>query len=217
MKRSMNRLVWGIAIGVWAVCAAQAQVAGPGAQGSRMPGAWAGASEEASRPAGTLPELDLRALKVQLAAFERIVNDDITQAFASPFALLQDVKGTYLPQFGAVFHLEVNLHPLRMISMFSRKPYTAEELQIAREAKLQRVRDLKARLSALLLEHGTKLTEVPVDQNVAVVVHLFNLPSESEGLPTQLIMETSRGALLEAQAARMPVAEFEKRQVFLEF
>ena len=217
MKRSMNKLVWGIAVWVLAASAASAQVAGPGAQESRVPGAWAAASAEGSRPAGTLPELDLRALKVQLVAFERIVNRNMTQAFASPFALLQDVKGTYLPEFGVVFHLEVNLHPLRMISMFDRRPYSEEELRKAREAKLERVRELKTRLSALLLEHGTKLTEVPVDQNVAVVVHMFNLPSESEGLPTQLVMETSRGALLEAQAKRMPAAEFEKRQSFLEF
>jgi hypothetical protein len=169
-------------------------------------------------PAGTLSELDLRALKVQIEAFQGVVNRDVSQAFAQPFVLLQDTKGTYLPQFGAVFHLEVNLHPLRALSMFDLRPYTQEELRTVREAKLAKIRDLKARLSALLLEHGAKLTEVPSDQSVALVVHLFNLPSEmSEGVPTQVILETSRRALLEAQAQKIPAAEFQKRQAFLEF
>jgi len=214
MKRSMNKLVWGIAVWMLAASGASAQVAGPEVRRSRAPAALELARERESRqPSG----IDLRALKAQLEAFQSIVNRDIAQTFAQPFVLLQDTKGTYLPQFGVVFHLEVNLHPLRMLNMFDRRPYTEEELQKAREAKLEKVGELKTRLSALLLEHGTKLTEVPADQNVAVVVHLFNLPSESEGLPTQLVMETSRGALLEAQAKRMPAAEFEKRQSFLEF
>jgi hypothetical protein len=98
------------------------------------------------------------------------------------------------------------------------RPYTDEELRDARQAKLERVRDLKALLSALLLEHGGKLTEVPADQNVAVIVHLFNLPSEmTEGLPTQVVLETSRGALLEAQSQGLRAAEFQTRQTFLEF
>jgi len=216
MKQSMNRLVWGIAIGVWAVCGAQAQVAGTEAQASRTAEAWASAGAEDARPAGTPQEPDLRAVKEQLVEFQRIANQEITQAFANPFALLQDAKGTYLPGFGAVIHMEVNLHPLRMLSIFGQRT-TERELQKAREAKLKRVSELKAWLSGLLLEHGAKLTEVPADLKVAVVVDLFNLPSESEGLPTQVVVETSRRAVLEAQAKQMPVEEFEKRQEFLEF
>ena len=214
MKRNMNKLVWAVAIGAWATCAAQAQLGGPEAPGGSAPAAW---DSTELRPAATLPELDLRSLKVQLEAFQSIVNRDIAQAFTQPFVLLQDAKGTYLPRFGAVFHLEVNLHPPRLLSIFEMRPYTDEDLRKRRETKLEKVRELKTRLSALLLEHGPKLTEVPADQNVAVVVHLFNLPSESGGLPTQLVMETSRRALLAAQAQRMPAAEFEKRQSFLEF
>jgi hypothetical protein len=217
MKRNIARLVGTLAMGVWAVGAAQAQVGGPEAPRGRMPAALDLARERDARRAAAQPEIDMKALKVQLTAFEQIVNRDMAQAFPSPFALLQDVKGAYLPGFGVVFHLEMNLHPLRMISMFDRRPYSAEELQKAREAKLERIRELKARMSALLLGHGSKLTEMPADENVAMVVHLFNLPSESEGLPTQLVLETSRRELLEAQAQRMPAAEFEKRQAFLEF
>lgn len=197
MKPSRNRMAWTLAVVVWAACAGQAQVKGPGAR----------------------PGVDLSALKTQLEAFQGVVNRDIAQAFAQPFVLLQDTKGTYLPQFGVVFHLEVNLHPLRSLNMFNLQPYTEEELQKARAAKLEKVRELKTRLSALLWEHGTELADaLPADQNVAVVVHLFNMPSEKGGgLPTQVVMETSRKALVEAQAKQLPAAEFEKQQAFLEF
>ena len=219
MKQSMSKLVLGITVWVLAASGAQAQVAGPGAQRSRVPAALDVARERESRQTGTQPGIDMSALKTQLEAFQGIVNRDIAQAFAQPFVLLQDTKGTYLPQFGIVFHLEVNLHPLRSLNMFDLRPYTKEELQKAQEAKIEKVRELKGRLSALLLEHGTELAEaLPADQNVAVVVHLFNMPSErGEGLPTQLVMETSRRALVDAQAQRTSVAEFEKQQAFLEF
>ena len=166
MKRNMAGLVWTFAIGMWAAGAAQGQVGSAGGPGSRAPGAWEAAGGTVSRPARTLPELDLRALGVQFEAFQAIMNRDIAQAFEQPFVLLQDTKGTYLPGYGAMFHLEVNLHPLRTMNMFNMQPYTAEELRKAREAKLAKIRELKTRLSALLLQHGTKLTEVPADQNV---------------------------------------------------
>ena len=218
MKYGLIVLVCWIAIALWAGGVAQAQVGRPGAPPMAPTTAVDREIQPAVRPAGTLPELDLRSLRVQLEAFQGIVNRSIAQAFEHPYTLLQDAKGSYLPRFGVVFHMEVNLHPLRLISPFDMRPYTPDELQRARETKLERIRELKARLSALFLEHGTKLTEVPPDQSVAVVVHLFNLPSEqSEGLPTQVVMETTRGALLEAQAQRMSAAEFQKQQVFLEF
>ena len=162
--------------------------------------------------------VNLQALRTQLQVFQDLLNRNIRQAFATPFSLLQDTKGSYLPNFGAVFHLEVNLHPLRLITPFDMRPYTAEELEKARDSKLERVRQLKSQLSAFLLEQGGRLSEIPADQNVAIVVHLFNLPSEqTESLPTQLVIETSRGTLLEAQAQRLSAEEFRKKALFLDF
>ena len=202
-----------VALSLWAGTVSYAQ-----AQGKPPATTLDRAGQGAAQAARTLPEVDLRALKVQLQVFQDIVNRNMQQSFEQPFTLLQDAKGSYLPHFGAVFQLEVNLHPMRLISPFDMRPYTPEELRKARDAKLERVRELKTRLSALLLEHGVKLSEVPPDQGVAIVVHLFNLPSEqSEGLPTQLVMETNRATLLDAQAQRMTVAEFQKRELVLEF
>ena len=218
MKRNRIRLGWALAIGMLAAGTARAQVTETMAQAGRAPAALIVAKDRDSRGATAQVRIDMSALKTQLEAFQGVVNRDISQAFAAPFVLLQDTKGTYLPRFGVVFHLEVNLYPLRSLNMFDLRPYTEEELRQARDAKLAKVRELKTRLSALLLEHGTALTEMPADENVAVVVHLFNMPSEkSQELPTQLVMETSRQSLLEAQAQKVPAAEFERQQTFLEF
>ena len=215
MQHYLVRATLLIAASLWAGTDSYAQTQGkPPASATTLDRT----GQVASQAARTLPEVDLRSLKVQLQVFQDIVNRNMQQSFEQPFTLLQDAKGSYLPHFGAVFHMEVNLHPLRLISPFDMRPYTPEELRKARDAKLERVRELRTRLSALLLEHGVKLSEVPPDQGVAIVVHLFNLPSEqSEGLPTQLVIETNRATLLDAQAQRMTVAEFQKRGLVLEF
>lgn len=179
---------------------------------------WVATAEEGRATGQALLGVDLRVLKEQMNSFQNLLNRSIQESFEQPFSLLQDTKGSYLPNFGVVFHLEMNLHPLRLISPFDMRPYTPEELRKARADKLQRIEGLKDRLSELLLEQGAKLTALPPEQRIAVVVHLFNLPSEqSDDLPTQLVMETSRQTLLDSQAQRLTAKEFQKWQIVLEF
>jgi hypothetical protein len=157
-------------------------------------------------------------LRSQLRLFQEYLNSNLQATFVDPYALLQDVKGTYLPRFGVVFHMELNLHPMRTLTMFGLQPYTEEELQQVRESKLRRIVQLKQSLSDLLLERGTELTAVPSEQSVAVVVHMFNLPSErTEGFPTQLVIEVRRGDLTAAKTQRMTQEEFRKLVATLEF
>ena len=163
-------------------------------------------------------QVDLRALRQQLQSFQDVLNRNVQQNFEHPFALLQDAKGIYLPWFGVAFHMEVNLYPLRMISPFAPEPYSAEELRKAKESKLERIRQLKEQLRQLLLEHAVDLGAVPGEQNVAIVVHLFNLPSErSDDLPTQLVIGASRQALLDYQAHRLTAEDFRNREFSLDF
>ncbi|MBI4465020.1 MAG: hypothetical protein HY647_09975 [Acidobacteria bacterium] len=163
-------------------------------------------------------EVDLRIVKSQLETFQGLLNRNIQQSFEQPFALLQDAKGTYLPNFGVAVHLEVNLNTLRLLSPFDMRPYTAEELKKARESKLERIRELKKLLGRFLLEHGALLEAVRPEQNIAIIVHLFNLPSEqSEDLPTQVILEINRQMLLESKIQRLTAEDFEKKVTFLAF
>lgn len=161
--------------------------------------------------------VDLHALKAQLDTFQNVLNRSIQQNFEQPFSLLQDAKGIYLPGFGVAFHMEINLHPLRLAMPFDLHPYTPEEIRKAKEDKLDRIRQLKTRLSELLLEHGGELSAMAPEQNIAIVVHLFNLPSEGRDLPSQLVMTVNRRMLLDYQSRRLTAEQFQKAGSVLEF
>ena len=171
-----------------------------------------------SAPAAPLAAAQLATLRAQVEEFQVLINRDLQSALDHPFGMLQDPKGIYLPRFGVVFHMELNLAPIRMISMFDIRPYTEEELQQTRGAKLQRIRELKAHVSELLRVHGAELSAVPQEQSVAVAVHLFNMPSErTEGLPTQIVIEVSRDMLAESQAQMVSAEEFRSKISILDF
>ena len=162
--------------------------------------------------------VDLRMLRQQMSGFETMVNRNVQQMFEGPFSLLQDTKGIYLPGYGVAFHLEANLYPMRLLSPFDpRGGYSAEELQKAKQDKLVRIQQLKTKLGELLLEHGNELNAMAPEQNIAIVIHLFNLPSESHDLPTQLVISITRNMLLDYQNRRLTAAEFQKTGSFLEF
>lgn len=164
-------------------------------------------------PAG----VDAAALKRQMQQFQGILNQNLQQSFEQPFGLLQDIKGIYLSRYGVAFHMEVNLVPLRALSMFDYRPHTEGELRRTRELKLQRIRQIKASVSDLLLAHAQEFSAVPLEQQVAVVIHLFNLPSErTEGLPSQVVIEVSRQALAEASSQAASAEEFRQQVSFLE-
>ncbi len=177
----------------------------------------ASSSEKGGR-APLLTEVDRRSLKNQIQIFQDILNRSIQQTFERPFSLLQDAKGMVLPGFGVAFHLEVNLHPMRLISPFDLRPYTPEELQKVQESKEERIQQLKNTLSELLLGHGGSLNAMRPDDNLAVVVHLFNLPvEEDEGLPMQVGIVVRRRTLLDYQARQLTAEDFRQKESFLEF
>jgi hypothetical protein len=177
-----------------------------------------GVSPVADQPSATSgTNVDLRALKSQMEAFDSVLDRSIQQNFQQPFSLLQDAKGSYLPGFGVAFHLEVNLLPLRLQMPFDARPYSPEELRKGKEAKLERIHQLKSHLSAFLLEHGGSLSAVAPDQNMAIVVHLFNMPSEARDLPTQLVITVTRQMLLDYQNGRFTAEQLQKTGSVLEF
>jgi hypothetical protein len=196
---------------LWSIQAVQAQVPTKAASAEML--------DEVTQVSGVSPtNVDLHALKGQIEVFENLLNHGIQQAFGDqPFSILQDAKGSYLPGYGIAFTMEVNLHPLRLITPFDMRPYSAEELRKARDTKLARIRQLKNQLTQLLLEQGSSLNAMAPEQNIALVVHLFNLPSESADLPTQLSMSVDRRMLLDYQGRRLTAAEFQKAGTFIEF
>ena len=187
---------------------------------AQLPGGATNGNSPSGEEQGTAlkrENVDFHALKSQLEMFQNMLNRSIQSAFEQPFSILQDAKGIYLPGFGVAFHMEVNLQPVRLLMPFDMRPYTPDELQKAKAAKLERIRQLKTLLSELLLEHGGTLSAMAPEQNVAIVIHLFNLPSESRDLPTQVVITINRRMLLDYQARRLTAEEFQRAGSVLEF
>ena len=138
-------------------------------------------------------------LKRQMQQLERAVNTSLQQMFGNrPFAVLQEPKSAYLAGFGVVVHAEVNLYPMRFISPFSRDPFSEKELKTERQQKQKRLQQLQSRLRELLLTESAGLTQLGAEENLAVVIHLFN-PRPYPEIPGQVVLQAQRKALLELQ------------------
>jgi hypothetical protein len=132
------------------------------------------------------------ALMRQMRIVQAVIDESMAQTFALPFGLLETTKGTYLPDFGVVFSLEVNLYPTRVPGPFDPRPLNKEELEKARKTKLERIGIIKDSIPRLLADHASGLRDLSPEESVAVVVHLFHFQAEGEKLPTQLIVEVKK-------------------------
>ncbi len=159
---------------------------------------------------------NLSALKGEMKVFEAVINETMVQTFAPPFGLLEKAKGAYLPGFGIVFSLEVNLTPVRPLSPFNMQPLSKEELAKAQKMRRERLGVIKTAVPRLLADHGGGLRDVSSDESVAVVVHLFPLPYEDEKLPSQIVLEVKKSDLDQYSERKLSYAEFEKKVSVLE-
>lgn len=136
------------------------------------------------------------SLKGEIKVLEAVIDQTMAQTFAPPFGLLEKTKGAYLPDFGLVFSLEVNLYPTRMPSPFDSRPVSKEEVETARKKKLERIETIKKSVPRLLADHAGGLRDVNPDESVAVVTHLFALQTEEDkSLPGQLVVEVKKSDL----------------------
>ncbi len=154
---------------------------------------------------------NLSALKGEMKVFEAVINETMVQTFTAPFGLLEKAKGTYIPDFGVVFTLEVNLSPVRTLTMFNMQPLSKEELARARKTKLDRLGLIKTTVPRLLADHAAGFREVSSDESVAVVVHLFPLPDEDEKFPSQVVMEVKKADIDLYSERKLSYGEFEKK------
>ena len=136
--------------------------------------------------------LQAGALKAQMKVLEAVINETLGQTFAPPFGVLEKAKGSYLPDFGVVFSVEVNLYPMRVPNPFDMRPSSKEELEKARKAKLERIGIIKQAVPRLLADHASTLRELSANDSIAVVVHLFDTPTEGENLPSQIVIEVKK-------------------------
>jgi hypothetical protein len=140
---------------------------------------------------------DHPALLRQMRVVQAVIDETMGQTFPPPFGLLEKTNGTYLPGFGVVFSLEVNLYPLRVPTPFEPRPLSKEELDKARRVEIQRIETIKKTIPRLLADHARGLREIKVDDSVAVVVHLFRIGLQDDKLPSQLVFQVKKSDLEE--------------------
>ena len=114
-------------------------------------------------------------------------------------------RSGYLDGFGAVFALEVMLVPVQGLSPF-RPSVTEKEKRELNLRKRQRLEDLE------VVAEGDRLTAVPLEEKIALIVSLFHYRWEDlTGLPAQLVMQATRQTLVDRKAGDLDKPSFKKR------
>jgi hypothetical protein len=162
------------------------------------------------------PPSNLSALKAEMKVFEAVIDGTMAQTFAPPFGLLERTKGTYLPGFGLVFSLEVNLYPLRAPSPFDMSPLSKAELDKAQKAKLERIAAIKESVPRLLADHAISLRDLSSDDSLAVVVHIFEVQSGDTKFPDQLVIKTRKSDLNQFWEKKFSYQELTAKMTTLE-
>jgi hypothetical protein len=162
--------------------------------------------------------VDYPAMKKDLAVLEGVINTTIKQNITGNFPILASTKGTYLPEYGAVFSVEVNLFQIRQISPFSPAPHTQKELDDAYSLMVKRLGTLKEVLVKAIGEHGTSLQQLMPEQNLTVVMHLFNVEQQiKQPVPTQVIFKVKRSLISQYRENRISLAEFSRQMEIVQF
>ncbi len=118
----------------------------------------AGPETAANQGAEAATPVDPTQLRGQIEQFQAVIEDALRQDVRS--AVLSAPKGAYLEDYGAVFSTEASLYRIRLITPFSRRPYSQEELDQAHRAALERLERLKQGLRQAVAEHGSLLGQL---------------------------------------------------------
>lgn len=121
----------------------------------------------------------------------------------SQMEILAVPRGVYLQGYGAVFMTDVNLVYTPSINPFR---LTIEEKEIANihKRKMAQMPVLREDLRQVLLESGSALETVPMNEQVVLVVTFANEQWEvTAGLPSQLTMQARRSNLLDAKLGKV--------------
>lgn len=122
----------------------------------------------------------------------------------SPMEVLGLTRGLYLQGYGVVFSAEVNLLLLPGISPF-RPTVSREEVVRIRAAKLKRLPELRQLMQQMLLDSAGALDRVPENEQLVLGISLFSQSWEDRtGVPSTILMQAQRRALLDIAANRVP-------------
>ncbi len=137
-----------------------------------------------------------------LASLENNFRDSLVTA---QMEILAGPRGVYLEGYGAVFVTDINLVYTPSINPFRLKieEPTITDIHVR---KMARVPILRENMRRLLVQSGSALESVPLDEQVVLVVTFLNEQWEvTSGLPTQITMQARRSNLVQAKLGKMNV------------
>ena len=166
----------------------------------------AGPETAANQGAEAATPVDPAQLRGQIEQFQAVIEDALRQSVRS--TLLTAPKGAYLEDYGAVFSTEASLYHIRLITPFSRRPYSQEELDQAHRAALERLERLKDDLRQALAEHGSLLGQLKPNHTLAVIVHLYNgVADPRRPYPSQLIFKARAASVNDYREGKITMEE----------
>ncbi len=128
--------------------------------------------------------------------FGRSLNKAQMEMLAAP-------RGVYLQGYGAVFMTDVNLVYTPSINPF-RLTIEPEVIDRIHRQKMAQVPVLRENMRQILLESGSALETVPLDEQVVLVVTFANEKWEvTAGLPSQITMQARRSNLIQAKMGKV--------------
>ena len=150
--------------------------------------------------------IDRAQLRGQIEQFQGVIESVLRQSAGS--TLLSAPRGAFLEDYGAVFSTEASVYRIRIITPFSRKPYSREELDQAHRAALERLAGLKDGLRQAVAEHGSLLGQLKPSHTLAVIVHLYNgVGDPRRPIPSQLIFKTGAASVGDYRQGKITMEE----------
>ena len=161
---------------------------------------------------------DFAGIKKELAVFQGVIDTTVRQSLPGPFPILGSTRGTYLPDYGAVFNLEVNVYQIRQISPFDLRPHSAKELEDAYNQMMSRIETVKGLLIKTIGEHGSALQQLKPEENLSIVVYLFGGSGDGKrSFPSQMVLNVKKSALQQYRENKISMDELKKDIRIIEF
>jgi hypothetical protein len=177
---------------------------------------------QSDAPASSQETLDFAHIKRDLAVFQGVLDTTLKQSLPGPFQILGSSRGTYLPDYGAVFSLEANVYQIRRLSPFDMRPHTEKELKDAHDQMTTRIELVKELIVRAMAEHGSTFRQLGPDENLTVIAHLFTGGFDRDidakrKYPSQLVFSVKESVINEYREARTNLDQFTKSVKLLQF
>ncbi len=154
-----------------------------------------------------LPPAGPRISRGELAPVERGFDASLTRPGQQyPFDMLGSTRAVYLNGYGVVLTAELNLIIAPRITPF-RQFISKEEVERVRSQKLANLEVLRRIMREHLRTAASLLGDLPPGEQVVISVALFYYSWEQkDGLPSQILMQASKGALLRSAGPALDAA-----------